>query len=317
MIPSTNEVRIETSTSCNAGCVFCPHPTEDFTRKREVMSLSDYVFYLDKCLSELGSQIQETTFSGFGEIFMDKGVEEKIAYASSCGLLVHVLSNGSMLTPSRADKLFEAGVKDVRISLHTSNPDSYGKIMNYKSSKFTFENTIRNLDYAINNKPSDVDIIITADIVEENRDDVDRLINDYGDKCSLEIWKPHNWVYGKEYRDKSSENVLDSCGRPFNGPIQIQIDGDVIMCCFDFDNKLVLGNFRHQTLEEIFSGPTFLKLYDHHKKGTCQESEFICANCDQLKDKGEVVLYNNRVSDKNKRATLTSTALEKGELVNE
>jgi MoaA/NifB/PqqE/SkfB family radical SAM enzyme len=317
MIPSTNEVRIETSTSCNAGCVFCPHPTEDFTRKREVMSLSDYVFYLDKCLSELGSQIQETTFSGFGEIFMDKGVEEKIAYASSCGLLVHVLSNGSMLTPSRADKLFEAGVKDVRISLHTSNPDSYGKIMNYKSSKFTFENTIRNLDYAINNKPSDVDIIITADIVEENRDDVDRLINDYGDKCSLEIWKPHNWVYGKEYRDKSSENVLDSCGRPFNGPIQIQIDGDVIMCCFDFDNKLVLGNFRHQTLEEIFSGPTFLKLYDHHEKGTCQESEFICANCDQLKDKGEVVLYNNRVSDKNKRTTLTSTALEKGELVNE
>ena len=281
------------------------------------MSLSDYVFYLDKCLSELGSQIQETTFSGFGEIFMDKGVEEKIAYASSCGLLVHVLSNGAMLTPSRADKLFEAGIKDVRISLHTSNPDSYGKIMNYKSSKFTFENTIRNLDYAINNKPSDVDIIITADIVEENRDDVDRLINDYGDKCSLEIWKPHNWVYGKEYRDKSSENVLDSCGRPFNGPIQIQIYGDVIMCCFDFDNKLVLGNFRHQTLEEIFSGSTFLKLYDYHKKGTCQESEFICADCDQLKDKGEVVLYNNRVSDKNKRATLTSTALQKGELVNE
>ena len=317
MIPDTNEVRIETSTSCNAGCVFCPHPTEDFTRKREVMSLSDYVFYLDKCLSELGDQIQETTFSGFGEIFVDKNVEEKIAYASSCDLAVHVLSNGSMLTPSRADKLFNAGVKDIRISLHTSNPDSYGKIMNYKSSKFTYESTIRNLNYVINNKPDDVDVIITADIVKENKNDVDKLVEDFGDKCSLEIWKPHNWVYGKEYRDTSSENVLDSCGRPFNGPIQIQIDGDVIMCCFDFDNKLVLGNFRNQTLKEIFSGPVFSKLYNHHKEGTCQQSEFICSSCDQLKDKGEVVIYNNRVEDKNKRATLTSTALEKGELVNE
>ena len=199
MIPATNEVRIETSTSCNAGCVFCPHPTEDFTRKREVMSLSDYVFYLDKCLAELGDQIQETTFSGFGEIFVDKGVEEKIAYASSCGLDVHILSNGSMLTPSRIDKVFDAGIKDIRISLHTSNPDSYGKIMNYKSSKFTFESTIKNLNYAIDNKPENVDIIITADIVQENKNDVDKLVEDFGDKCSLEIWKPHNWVYGKEY----------------------------------------------------------------------------------------------------------------------
>ena len=316
-IPSTNEVRIETSTSCNAGCVFCPHPTEDFTRKRQVMPSDEYKFYLDKVLDEMGDQIEETTFSGFGEIFIDKNVEEKISYASSRGLAVHILSNGSLMTPERVDKLYEAGGKDIRISLHTSNPDTYGKIMNYKSSKFNYETTFSNLDYAIENKPEETDIIITADIVDSNEKDVEQLIEDFGDKCSLEVWKPHNWVYGKEYRDKSSPNTLDTCGRPFSGPIQIQIDGDVIMCCFDFNNQLVLGNFKRQTLKEIFSGETFSRLYNHHKDGTCESSDFICSSCDQLKDKGEIVIYKNRVSDKDKRAGLTSTALEKGNLVNE
>ena len=47
-IPNTNEARIETSTACNAGCVFCPWPTDDFTRRKEIMSVDDYKFYVDK-----------------------------------------------------------------------------------------------------------------------------------------------------------------------------------------------------------------------------------------------------------------------------
>ena len=47
-IPLTNEVRIETSTACNAGCVFCPWPTDDFTRPKQIMTTDTYKFYLDQ-----------------------------------------------------------------------------------------------------------------------------------------------------------------------------------------------------------------------------------------------------------------------------
>lgn len=308
MIPSTTEVRIETSTSCNAGCVFCPHPTEDFTRKREVMSLDTYKFYLDKILNELGSQITETTFSGFGEIFIDRGIVDKIAYAGTKNIDIHLLTNGSMLTPERIDKIYEIGVKDIRVSLHTTNPDSYGRVMNYKSSKFDFETVMNNVNYAIENKPKETQFIITADIVKENKNDIEQMVLDFEDRCTLEVWYPHNWVYGKEYRDKSEPNTLKTCGRPFNGPIQIQIDGDIIMCCFDFNNELVLGNFKRQTLKEIFDGEIFQQLVKHHTDGTCLESDFICNGCDQLKDKNDIVIYNNRV-DEAKRANYTSTAV--------
>tara|TARA_Y100000592_G_scaffold52548_1_gene82961 strand:- start:3428 stop:4384 length:957 start_codon:yes stop_codon:yes gene_type:complete len=311
-IPNTNEVRIETSTACNAGCVFCPWPTDDFTRPKEIMTTEKYKFYLDKVLNEIGTQIEEVTFSGFGEIFVDKNICDKIEYACSKDLKVHVLTNGSMIETEHIDRMFKSGITDIRFSLHTFNEDSYGKIMNYRSSKFTFQKVIDTINYALDTKPNNCEIIITADIVEENKHDIDGLVDEFGDRCKLDIWAPHNWVYGKDYRDKTTPKVLDSCGRPFSGPIQIQVDGDVIMCCFDFDNRMVLGNFERQTLEEIYSldqDNLYSKIHAHHTKGTCGESDLICKDCDQLFSQDNIVLYNNRVGSNESRINKTSTAL--------
>ena len=309
-IPLTNEARIETSTACNAGCVFCPWPTDDFTRKKRIMPLSEYKFYVDKLKEEMGDVINEITISGFGEAFIDKTIVDKIRYAKSKGYGIHILTNGSLLNEQIIDEIYSIGILDLRISLHTTNPDSYNKILNFRSKKFTFENTLKNLDYAIKHKPKNTEVIITADIVDDNKEDVDKLIKDYGDKCSIDIWWPHNWVYGKEYRDVNQPKKLKTCGRPEKGPLQIQIDGDVIMCCFDFNNEMVLGNFKKQTLKEIFSlenNTPFSKVYNHHKQGTCGNSDLICKNCDQLLDKSDTLIYNNRTSHE-ERSKLTSTA---------
>tara|TARA_Y100000310_G_scaffold274801_1_gene291048 strand:- start:2233 stop:3186 length:954 start_codon:yes stop_codon:yes gene_type:complete len=312
-IPNTNEARIETSTACNAACVFCPWPTDDFTRKKEIMSLEDYKFYIDKLKDEMVDKIEEVTVSGFGEAFLDKTLLDKMRYAKDKGYGIHVLTNGSLLDEFKIDEMFDIGIMDLRVSLHTTNPDSYGNVLNYKGNRHTLEGVLNNLDYAIERKPNETEIIITADIVEENKNDVDKLVEDYGDKCSLEIWYPHNWIDTYEYRDYSSPLVHETCGRPKTGPIQIQVDGDVIMCCFDFNDEMILGNFRHQTLEEIFSleeDNLFSKIYNHHEKGTCGESDLLCSNCDQLKLSGEVVIYNNRIEDKDDRVKRVTTNLK-------
>ena len=314
MIPLTNEVRIETSTHCNAGCVFCPWPTDDFTRRKEIMSVDDYKFYVDKIRQEVPDQITETTISGFGEAFTDPTLLKKIKYAVSAGLDMHVLTNGSYLTEEIIDELYEIGILSLRVSIHTTNEESYKKVLNYRSGRFTLDKVMKAMDYAIKNKPDGTEIVIPPIIVEENRNDVDKLIDDFGDKVSLEIWAPHNWVDTKDYRSKESGLVHDSCGRPFNGPIQVQVDGDVIMCCFDFNNKMVLGNFKEQTLEEIYelNGKNlFSKIHKHHSEGTCGESDLICSNCDQLKLSTDVIIYNNRGPTPEERITMVTPGLAK------
>ena len=305
MIPKTNEVRIETSTICNASCFFCPL-SNDFDRKNEVMDLDKFKFYLDKTLFELSGQLTQITFSGMGEVFIDKHILDKIRYASTKNLDIHILTNGTLLSEKDIDGLFEIGIKDIRFSLHTMNGDNYNKVMRYKKDIYNFDNTMKIINHAIKNNPKDTEIIVTSTVVDENESDVQDLIDEFEDRCVLEIWKPHNWVYSKKYRE--GDIVKKSCGRPFNGPIQIQINGDIIPCCFDYNNKLTLGNLNDNTLSEIFNGDKFGELYNHHKDGTCGKSDLICKDCDQLLDKVDILIYNNRM-DISERIKYTSTGL--------
>ena len=50
------------------------------------------------------------------------------------------------------------------------------------------------------------------------------------------VWKPHNWVEGREYRDATVKRR--SCGRPEEGNLTVGVDGRVSICCFDY-NKTV------------------------------------------------------------------------------
>ena len=94
----------------------------------------------------------------------------------------------------------------------------------------------------------------------------------------IEIWKPHNWGDALNYRIGAP--VKNSCGRPVRGPLQVQVDGTVNMCCFDYDGKLVLGDLKTQTLDEIFSFDAYLNLKECHTTGNYPD-DMLCKNCDQ------------------------------------
>lgn len=309
MIPNTNEVRIEVATTCNAKCVFCPHPTDEFTRAKKIMSFDDYKYYLDKVIDTMGDSITDIGFSGFGEIFTDKNIVDKFKYADTKGRDIHVLTNGSLMTKDQMDEMFKLNIKDIRISIHTSNPDNYDNIMLFKGDKTNYNSVKNNIDYIIDNKPDRMDLILTAVVTEDIADDVEQLIKDYDDRCYLEIWKPHNWVYGKDYRNINKVAVKKTCGRPFHGPIEVLNNGDIIMCCFDFNATMVLGNLKEQSLVDIYNSDIFNKLLETHTAGTCGTSDLICNGCDQLHVTEDIIIHNNRIDDKEVRLTKTSTNL--------
>jgi sulfatase maturation enzyme AslB (radical SAM superfamily) len=298
---NTNEARIETCTACNYACKMCPHST-DFTRKKEIMSNPIFKFIIDK-LSKEAPQITDITISGFGEAFLDKGLMTKIRYARKKGYGVHVLTNGSLINEDIIDSLIKAKVTDIRFSLHTTKIRSYFRITGQYKTLVT--NILDYIHYAIDNKKT-TNIIITADIIDDNKDDVEDLKKYFKDEpVTLEIWEPHNWGdWGSYRKGKISKKT---CGRVDNGPIQIQVDGTINMCCFDFNGKLLLGDFMSQTLEEIFSSKEYLDIKEKHDKGITEDMDLLCANCDQLRDPGkDIVIYNNKFSQE-ERLNKTST----------
>lgn len=74
-----------------------------------------------------------------------------------------------------------------------------------------------------------------------------------------------------------------------------QVNGDIVPCCFDNNNNIVLGNLKKQSLNEIFSSDVYKKLKACHDSGNFKNSGFICTNCDQRNvKKDEALIYSSK-----------------------
>ncbi|MEM0492468.1 MAG: radical SAM/SPASM domain-containing protein [Candidatus Thermoplasmatota archaeon] len=303
MIPQSNEIRFETTTKCNYCCLPCPR--EKLTRKIETISFSRFKKIFDKVINET-QQYDTITLSGFGEPLLDSTIEKKIRYAKSKDFDVLILSNAALLTVEKFKKLEELGVNSIRISFYGMTPKVYSLVHGTKNEKL-FSKVKENL-VKISEIKKTTKIVMTYNVIPGiNDSDMQEWINFWKDRVDLvEVWRPHNWVYGREYRQIQNEKV-NTCGRPWKTPLQIQVDGTVIMCCFDFNGDLLLGDLNTQSLEEIFSSELFKKIMHCHTTGDFKGSGLICENCDQRnKIKSDIMIYNSKF-DINERVGKVST----------
>lgn len=309
MIPKNNDMRFEVTTRCNYKCVICPR--EKITRKIETMGLEFFKYLFDKVTSET-AQYDTLTFPGMGEPLLDKSLNKKIKYAKmkKRDMSVLILTNGSFLTPQRFRELEDLGVNSVRVSLYAHNSVSYAKIHGTKNRPQYDQ--IRDNLVEISRIKMNTKLLLTFNLVKEiNDDSLSDWINFWSDKADLlEAWMPHNWVDAKSYRSLQ-KRMLNTCSRPFIGPLQVQVDGTVNMCCFDFNGKLTIGDLKKQSLKEIFSSDLYNKIVKCHKDGNFNKSNLICENCDQRnKNKDGVMIYNSKF-DINERVKQISTTYKK------
>jgi len=301
-------MRFEVTTKCNYNCIICPR--DKLTRKIETMSFELFKKLLDKILDET-YQYDTLTFPGLGEPLLDETLDKKIEYARKKKIKnILILTNASLLSVERFKKLEDLGVTSIRVSFYGNDPISYMQVHGVKN-KNIFERVRTNLD-EISKIKNKTKLLLTFNVVDGNNDGCLKDWIDYWkDKADLiEVWRPHNWVDGRNYR-KVQKNKLKTCGRPFSGPLQVQADGTVNMCCFDFDGKLTLGDLKTQSLKEIFNSPLYKKIKECHLTGNYKNSGLICENCDQRNaDKSDVMIYNSKF-DIQERVKMISTTYKK------
>lgn len=307
MIPKSNDMRFEVTTKCNYNCVICPR--DKLTRNIETMSFGLFKKLIDKILDET-DQYNTLTFPGLGEPLLDKTLNKKIEYAKKNKLGVLILTNGSLLSVDRFKKLEDLGVTSIRVSFYGNNPDTYCKVHGVNNKEIF--NRVKNNLTEISRIKKYTKLLFTFNVVDGTNDGCVRDWIDYWkDKADLiEVWRPHNWVNGRNYR-KVQKEKLKTCGRPFKGPLQVQVDGTVNMCCFDFDGKLTLGDLKTESLKEIFNSSLYKKIKDCHLSDNFKDSELICENCDQRNiDKSDVMIFDSKFDIK-KRVKMISTIYTK------
>jgi MoaA/NifB/PqqE/SkfB family radical SAM enzyme len=279
------------------------------TRKKEIMPTERFKYYVKKIQQEI-DQYDTLTFSGFGEPLLDRDFIKKAEIVKNEGFDVLLLTNGSLLSVDLFRQINNFGLESVRISFYGMKVDSYKRVHNINGN-ILFDKVKNTLtEICMMNRRTK--IIFTYNVVSgENDEDIQEWINYWEPLADLlEIWKPHNWVDGRNYRAIKREK-LKTCGRPFNGPLQVQVDGTVNMCCFDYNGKLLLGDLNSQSLYEIFNSEEYKKIKECHLSGKFEGSGLICEMCDQRNaDKSDIMIYNSKF-DINERVNMVSTIYKK------
>ncbi len=300
------EIRFEVTNRCNASCIMCPR--EKMRRPQGVLDLGLYKRVLDEAAAYGADKV---SLENFGETFLDPYIFDRAAYAKSKGMKVYTITNGSLLDEKRCESVVRYFDK-IRISLYGMTKDVYESI----HKGLSFDIAVANIDrlIAVRQKlGGDVKIELYFLLMKENEHQMRAFLDKYEGKAdAVSVWRPHNWSDGRAFR-RPLTTKKSSCKRPAIGPVQVQWDGLVVPCCFDYDSRIVLGDLKTQTLRDVLRGKEYNDLRDAHEKGEFSGYPF-CDKCDQLQKRDDVLVYT---TIKNSRVGATNTAyfdLDKGEV---
>jgi len=300
------DVRIEPTNMCNYNCIMCPR--DKHTRKQGVMNMVLYKYIIGEIIPMGAKQI---TLINFGEPFIDPTLTDKIHYASQRGLKTYIVTNGSLMNEkdtsefstgrglTKIEAAAQAGLSELRLSFYGTTKEKYEKIMKGGN----FEKVVENIKLLkkIRDKYGNPKISVyflqmdnCKGLSEESKDFI-QYTKPFAD--IVEIWRPHNFGDGRKFRDVSSKDKV-TCGRPMSGPLHINWNGKVVPCCFDFNNEVVLGDVKENTIQEIIEGKPWNDLREMHKAGDFGNS--FCAGCDQLQKHEDSLLYSTNPVHKGK-----------------
>ncbi|MFZ5517064.1 MAG: radical SAM/SPASM domain-containing protein [Candidatus Zhuqueibacterota bacterium] len=270
-----DKVYAESTNACNADCVMCNR--HKMTRKTGVMEYALFKDIAGQCAS-LG--VKEMRFHNFGEPMMDRLLAEKVRYAKKKGIGATALySNGSLLNRTMADKLIESGLDRLFISFDGGTRETYERIrvkLNYDDVSENIERFMALRNRKERQQPA-VELVLLP--VHDDPADVQRFREKWEGKVdSVRVSRLHDFA-GQNGNGSATqpETLAVPCYMLWKSMF-ILWNGDVSLCCLDFDGKYILGNVRKSSLEDIWRGEKFNTVRRRHATGELSELA-LCRQC--------------------------------------
>lgn len=248
-IPQICQVSIETVNRCNGECEFCPANKNTDTRKPELMS--EKLFY--KILSEL----EDMNYKGIfclninNEPLLDnrcvsfaKTIRERFPEN-----YIVIYTNGTLLSDENLSVLLE-NVSEVYIDNYSEDLKIIPQIKDV---------LLRKWKLVIESK-----VLVRLVCVTPKA----KMLNRGGIAPNQAVKPDEGYLFNHP------------CGRVF-WELCITPNGDVIACCHDVRSRIVLGNVKEQSIEEVWNGERYCRLRKMMLENKRSEIE-MCNVCDQI-----------------------------------
>lgn len=284
---------VEPSGLCNLQCPECPVGAGVLTRKGGMLKPN----LLTKMLDEAGPTLMTLNLYFQGEPMLNRNISELIAAASSKNTYTSMSTNGHFLTTENCDKLIQAGLSELIISLDGISRHSYSR---YRKGG-NLDKVLQGIENIVNrrkqlNKHNPV-ITIQFIVFEHNEHEIPELkklcrqlgverlqlksaqFYDFGNN---EVKPPKNPHYSR-YVEKDGQPVLK--GKSYNhcfkqwGSAVMSWDGRIAPCCYDKDLDFSPGNVSETSLGEIWKNQSLMQF--RRKILRDKAAIAMCRNCPQ------------------------------------
>jgi radical SAM protein with 4Fe4S-binding SPASM domain len=275
-------IQIENTNLCNARCIMCPHTI--MKREKRTMKQEDFERIVENIINNYPT-IKRITITGFGEPFADKEIIKKIKFLNEKFqyIEIDIYTNASLLTRKMSDEILNSEVHKINFSINGTG-NTYGKMMG-----LDYENTIKNVSYFLKKKKELGKKFPLANIsfmiVRENEKDIENFQKFWMNRAdSVMIYPPSDWAGRKKINYSSPipfRKKRWACGALWNY-ITVDVGGNIIMCCRDYESEIKFGNLLKENAKEIYEGKDMNEIRE--KQSRRDFSMPICNNCDNSFD---------------------------------
>jgi MoaA/NifB/PqqE/SkfB family radical SAM enzyme len=273
-------VSLETMTMCNQQCYFCPvsiAPRADYL-------MPDALF--ERLVGELTTflpTLESVFLQSYNEPTLDRRFLDQCRTLFAAGLPVAVLSNGSGLTPAKADALLSDGpLRFLCINLSTLDRERYTRDRGADHLPVVMRNLeyIRDLPVAQEMK---IVVLGTGDAVHAR--DFEEIRERYaGSRFAVEqhvVMDRAGWLdVGMKTADR--DRRLAGCDNVGSRPLQhlhITPHGKCVLCCEDYDEKYVVGDLTQSSIREVLGGDELARLRRWVYGIEESPADFMCRDC--------------------------------------
>ncbi len=278
------------SNVCNFRCRYCAQSLGSEVLRKEYglppenMSL-DVMKLVVQQAAEFPQPFKLVSMMGHGEPLCNPALPEMIGMIKQAGVArrVDIITNAALLTPECSDRLLDAGLDVLRVSLQGLNSDKYWDVSRVK---LDFEEFYQNLAYFYQKRGK---CRLYVKVVDAALDEGEEAVffqrfSPITDRMFIDRIKPvySGVTYTDDERDLSTDrygNRHDKrlvCPQPFY-MLSVWANGDVAPCDALY-KACPLGNVRESSLRIMWESESRRNFCRLHLQGR-REQEPACAQC--------------------------------------
>lgn len=285
---------IETTNACNMKCEMCPRttmmtrPIENIDKETFIKVVNQIKPFSKEQWNKWESFVEEKygisrndmsenhfflyiipkviQLHGYGDPLLDKNMAYYVKILTEKGFFSYFSCNPSNINIDKTVQMFKNGLTYIKYSIESVD-DVIHKQIRGVASNFSagYKKIMQLLEIKKKEKYKTVIIITMLDLNRSNqKEDFLNLKKAFeGADVYIYLKSEDTQWYRKDYHQTCSVHWTEFCQHPW-ASMTIKSNGEVVMCMEDFNNEIILGDAKKESLYEIWNGEKYYKFRRDH-----------------------------------------------------